>query len=217
MQDESQYRLHWRSRSRRCASRMIAGQVLRVVEDIIAGCGLERPDGRPLHAYDIEPASFSRLRNLLPLRIVAGERQRSTAMGFAIWAAEHLRANYSGGHLTWEFVFGGLGLPRPDYPFITWLAETGLAAWRRQVRVGENARARMRRHIMRILNRHAYPPGLMVQAVQMVTIAGRGLGAGGGLSLPGDADLALRAAPSRAACPSDATHLCVWAAAPCAA
>ena len=74
---------------------------------------------------------------MLATRLRTGQRLAGTAQGFVLWAAEHIRRAYAGGQLTWEFVFGGLNIAPPQYPFIHWLADTGLNRWQRQVRRGE--------------------------------------------------------------------------------
>lgn len=68
------------------------------------------------------------------MRINPEWRSVVSAQAFVLWASEHIRTAYPGGHLTWEFVFDGLGIRPPDYPYIKWLVESGLAEWRRSVR-----------------------------------------------------------------------------------
>jgi hypothetical protein len=109
----------------------IIGEVLRRVH-------IDAPDGRLLHAYEVTEDEQERLGKFLRMRIGVHQRLTSTAQGFVLWAAERIRTRYRGGHLTWEFVFEGLGTPNPDYPFISWLAEQGFAAWKRPLRRGSS-------------------------------------------------------------------------------
>ncbi|MCC5974374.1 MAG: hypothetical protein JJT81_10025 [Rubellimicrobium sp.] len=111
---------------------------MKVLSEILGRCGLEAADGRALHAYHATAAEIAALRQLLPLRIDPDLRFAASAQAFVLWASEHIRTTYPGGHLTWEFVFEGLGIAPPDYFYTQWLVETGLTAWRRKLRRSDN-------------------------------------------------------------------------------
>ncbi len=53
---------------------------------------------------------------------------------FVFWAAEHVRARFPGGPLSWAFVLDPLGLPPDDQQLGRDLAEKGLSWWKRQIR-----------------------------------------------------------------------------------
>jgi hypothetical protein len=111
---------------------------LRLIEDLLARSGLTAPDGRALYVYEVSEAEASALNKLLNFRISTELRHPITAQAFVLWASEHIRTRYRGGQLTWDFVFAGLNLQPPDYPYIQWLVETGLRQWRRRVRHAES-------------------------------------------------------------------------------
>lgn len=110
---------------------------MQLLADILLRNGLDRPDGRPLHAYTIDDRELAALGRLLRLRIGTEEPLASTAQAFVLWAAEYLRTAYPGGYLTWDFVFAGLAQPRPDYAFVQRITEDGLRAWGRSLRRGQ--------------------------------------------------------------------------------
>ena len=83
---------------------------LRVVSDT----ALARPDGRPLYRYPLSPDTFSDLQEELRLEVASGRTTDLSAPAFVLWAAEHIRARFSGGALSWQFVLGPLGLPYDD-------------------------------------------------------------------------------------------------------
>lgn len=109
---------------------------MRPLSTLLTRHGLSRADGRALHAYAARPAELQELGRLLSLHLGRGERLAATAQAFVLWAAERIRADWPGGHLTWEFVFDGLGRAPPDYAFTRWLVETGLREWGRPLRRG---------------------------------------------------------------------------------
>ena len=106
------------------------------VSKIINQCGLAEPDGRPLHAYDCSPENFAELTEALRSNVAAGSGRDLVAAGLVFWAAEHIRANFSGGPLTWEFVFSAIDWPE-DQDFGRQLTEKGLTWWGREIRVSD--------------------------------------------------------------------------------
>ena len=114
--------------------RLPRGRRLQVLNDILVRCGLDAADERPLHAYEASADEVAALRRLLPKRIDPDLKSRVSAQAFVLWACEHIRTTYPGGQLTWEFVFGGLGMTPPDYGYTQWLVQNGLAAWGRSLR-----------------------------------------------------------------------------------
>jgi hypothetical protein len=83
----------------------------------------------------------------------------STAARFVLWAAEHIRARFDGGQLTWKFIFQGLGLPE-DRNFAVQLVERGLRWWGRNVRVSE---AGIHLYLYTLMAEGGLPQALLVQ------------------------------------------------------
>lgn len=106
---------------------------MNVIDEILEVNGLSEPDGRPLHAYACPPDMLQRMQQFLALRLEAGMVASSTTTAFVFWASERIRTAFDGGHLTWEFVFRGLGRS-PDRTLGTKLTQCGLRAWRREIR-----------------------------------------------------------------------------------
>ena len=67
-------------------------------------------DGRPLCTVSLNREKHAELGAWLMPQVKRAEVTKRTAIYFVLWAAEHIRANFQGGRLTWDFVFGGLGL-----------------------------------------------------------------------------------------------------------
>lgn len=106
---------------------------MKVVQSILARNGLQLPDGRPLYSYGVTDAEREQLGSFLNLRIAVGGLTSSTAQGFVLWAAEHIRTGFRGGQLTWDFVFEGIALGY-DRPAAIELTKQGLDAWGRELR-----------------------------------------------------------------------------------
>ena len=104
------------------------------VSKIISDTGLTVPDGRAFHRYACSPDVFSELEESLRSLIASGRTIDTEAAGFVFWAAEHIRARFRGGPLTWAFVFDALGLP-DDQAFGRDLVDQGFEWWGRQVRL----------------------------------------------------------------------------------
>lgn len=106
---------------------------MKVVQSILSRNGLDQPDARPLYAYGVTDAERAELGTFLRMRIAVGGLTPSTAQGFVLWAAEHIRTGFRGGQLTWDFVFEGIAL---DYerPAAIELTSRGLEAWGRRLR-----------------------------------------------------------------------------------
>lgn len=110
---------------------------MQLLTEVLRRNGLDRPDGRALHAYELDAAEMKALTERLQPRIDCEQPLKSTAQAFVLWASERLRTAYPGGQLTWEFVFEGLGHPRPDYGFVQKITEDGLLSWGRQLKRGQ--------------------------------------------------------------------------------
>jgi hypothetical protein len=106
---------------------------MKIVQSILARNGLQYADGRPLYAYGVTDAERENLGSFLRMRIAMGGLTPSTAQGFVLWAAEHIRTGFRGGQLTWEFVFEGITLAY-DRPAAIELTSRGLDAWGRKLR-----------------------------------------------------------------------------------
>lgn len=106
---------------------------MKIVQLILERNGLQRPDGRPLYSYGVTDAERDDLGAFLRMRIGMGGLTPSTAQGFVIWAAEHIRTGFRGGQLTWDFVFDGIALDY-DRPAAVELTSRGLDAWGRKLR-----------------------------------------------------------------------------------
>ena len=69
-------------------------------------------------------------------RDAAGRVSGLVAARFVFWAAEHIRANFSGGSLTWDFIFGAIDWLE-DQGFGRKLTARGLEWWGREIRVSD--------------------------------------------------------------------------------
>lgn len=110
---------------------------MKILQDILERCDLDEPDGRPLHRYLVTDEEHERLGRSLGL-MPGGFRNPSVkiAQAFVLWASEHIRREYPGNILSWDFVFTGLNL---DYEraLAIELTEAGLVQWRRPLRYGD--------------------------------------------------------------------------------
>lgn len=143
------------------------GAILRLIDDLLARCRLGAPDGRPLYSYEVSEEEVNAFKNLLPFRISSEQRSPMTAQAFVLWASEHIRTRYRGGLLTWEFVFSGLKLRPPEYPYIQWLVETGLLKWRRRVRHAESGN---REFLYSLLAEGGLPDAALAEANRYGTV-----------------------------------------------
>ena len=109
---------------------------MQLLQEILSDTGLPTPDGRPLHDYSCSPETFAELGEALQSRGAAGRGIETAAAAFVFWAAEHIRARFPGGPLTWVFVFNGLGLP-DNQQLGRELADQGLGWWGREIRVSD--------------------------------------------------------------------------------
>ena len=134
--------------------------VMSLFQQILSATGIQRPDGRPLYALPISPEIHSEIGQKLRARLASGHVTDSTAAGFVLWAAEHIRARFKGGQLTWEFVFQGLGL-REDRDAAVQLVKDGLHWWNRKVRESE---AGHRLYLYTLMAEGGLPQALLVQA-----------------------------------------------------
>ena len=101
---------------------------------VLAESGIEVPDGRPLHAYGLPPDSLNGLSESVRQRLASGFPPAPvSAAAFVFWASEYIRASFSGGMLSWEFVFTGLRRPM-DRTLAVELVRMGLKWWGRPIR-----------------------------------------------------------------------------------
>lgn len=104
-----------------------------MVHLILSRHGLPRPDGRPLHQYAIDDATYDGLQlACMAGRLQQQRRNRWIAAGFVLWAAEHFRRAFDGGQFTWVFLFDALNLTE-DGALGRELTEAGLSYWQREV------------------------------------------------------------------------------------
>ena len=101
---------------------------------IVGDAGLERPDGRPLYLYPLSDEKFAQLQGALERTVVSRERMGLVAPAFVLWAAEHIRARYTGGGLTWAFVMEPFRLWSRDDELGRRLVKRGFGWWGRPVR-----------------------------------------------------------------------------------
>ena len=137
------------------------GSGVRVVKNILSRNGLEAPDGRPLHAYNVTDEEFKKLKQSLGLMMMADTVTRTVAQGFAIYASEHIRRNLAGGHPKWDPVFSAVGIEKWSQNFERELTNTGLKTWGRAVRVGEN---RQRLFIYTLMAEGGLPDAMIANA-----------------------------------------------------
>jgi hypothetical protein len=105
-----------------------------LIRQILATADLQAPDGRPLHAYPVTPGQTEALRRAVRTRFLEGN-QNLAAAAFVFWAAEDFRARFpEGDRRRWDFLFAGLGVPRPDDTVLDPIVNLGLTWWKREVR-----------------------------------------------------------------------------------
>ncbi|KQB14198.1 hypothetical protein AP071_15830 [Rhodobacter capsulatus] len=112
---------------------MVIGANMTYDERFFASRGLEGADGRPLHGWRVSDVEKAELRRNLFVRVSSGQVLESTAKWFVLWAAEHINRTYARGVLSWELVFGGLGVS-VDIKLAHALTGLGLKAWGRPLR-----------------------------------------------------------------------------------
>jgi hypothetical protein len=116
-------------------------------------------DGRPLCTVPITSDGQAKLGTWLKSQIQKAEVTKRTAIYFVLWAAEHIRSNFRGGPLTWNFVFSGLGLPENQKNGQI-LVSNGLSWWKRSVRVTE---ANVHLYLYSLMAEGGLPEALLVQ------------------------------------------------------
>ncbi len=114
----------------------VRGRPMDLASRLVQEAGLERPDGRPLHAYACSQTRRAELQRALRTRLEVAPEQERTAAQFVLWAAEHIHADFLGGQLTWAFVCEPVKLAE-DLGLLHALVERGLAWWGRRVRLAE--------------------------------------------------------------------------------
>lgn len=99
-------------------------------------------DGRPLHAYRIDEAIFSRLEVFVG-RNLHLRRFRTGAAPFVLWAAERYRREYDGGALSWDFLTRPLDVDLSQEQ-LREITEEGLKRMGRSVRRIESGKQYLR-------------------------------------------------------------------------
>lgn len=130
------------------------------LRQILSELGLDRPDGRPIYALPISPEQHAEIRKQVRLRVLTEELIDGTAARFVLWAAEHIRAHFRGGQLSWEFLFKELELREKKRTFTVQLVERGLRYWGRKVRKSE---AGHHLYLYTLMAEGGLPQALLVQ------------------------------------------------------
>lgn len=116
-------------------------------------------DGRPLCTVPLTKEVHTSVGRWVHEQLKRGEITKRTAIYFVLWAAEHIRANFKGGRLTWDFVFGGLGLPG-HLELGQKLVVHGLSWWKRPIRISESG---MHLYLYSLMAAGGLPEALLVQ------------------------------------------------------
>lgn len=128
---------------------------------LLAGRGIEAPDGRPLHRYRLDAAGCEALRQTLRQRAPLGFENAPAELAalFVLWAAHWFQQGFRGGQRRWEDLGEALGLPfRGDDG--RRLTQAGLRAWRRPVRQGGSTR----QWLMTLAVEGGFPAGVLEDA-----------------------------------------------------
>ena len=131
----------------------------RTLQQILSDAGLSVPDGRPLHQYKLSPSRLTALEGTLRACLAPGTGYVPMPATFVLWAAEHIRAEFPGGQLTWVFLFESLGLNEDRAAAVRWVIE-GLRWWRRDLRVSD---AGQRMFLYSLMAEGGLPQALMAQ------------------------------------------------------
>ena len=131
---------------------------MRWAEELLGRIGLQPTGGQPLHQYAVSADAFAALEAGLTSHIAAGVPPDKVAAVFVAWAAEHVRARFQGGPLTWKFVLEPLGLPPEDQATGRRLTETGLRWWGRSIR---QSRAGVRLYLYSLMAEGGIPEALL--------------------------------------------------------
>ena len=131
---------------------------MRWAEELLGRAGLQPTEGQPLHQYAMSAEVFAALEAGLTSHIAARASPDRVAAVFVVWAAEHVRARFQGGPLTWKFVLEPLGLPPEDQATGRRLTETGLRWWGRSIR---RSRAGVRLYLYSLMAEGGIPETLL--------------------------------------------------------
>jgi hypothetical protein len=116
-------------------------------------------DGRPLCTVPLTREKHAEIGAWLRPQVKRAQVSKRTAIYFVLWAAEHIRANFQGGRLTWDFVFGGLGLPG-SLEVGQIMVDHGLRWWNRSVRV---TAAHFHLYLYTLMAEGGLPQALLIQ------------------------------------------------------
>lgn len=114
------------------------------LEETLGQSGLDRPDGRPLYAYQVTRERYDvlveELRRLSSSAILGLESQ-SVAGAFCIYVAEWWRREYAGGPWAWAGPVDNLGWDHLTYARLLRFTEQGLKYWQRELHQHDVQRA----------------------------------------------------------------------------
>lgn len=129
------------------------------LSQILAATQLDHPDGRPLYAVYLDEALHKALERDLFFQLRRRHPSSSTAPAFVLWAAERIRKHFSGGQLTWDFIFEGLRLETNRAQAVD-LVQRGLRWWQRDIRRGA---AGQHRYLYSLMAEGGLPEALLMQ------------------------------------------------------
>lgn len=108
-----------------------------LLDEILGNCGLDKPDGRPLHAYRLSETQYDDLQ--LYCTTAQPKPEGLFAALFVLWASEHFRSSYDGSGLRWAFLTDALER-KVEWSLLSEITGWGLKYWKRPLRVGEQHR-----------------------------------------------------------------------------
>ena len=135
---------------------------MKIVPEILNRVDLTEPDGRPLYAYEVTTEEQQNLGEFLRTQIRMKRPIESTASDFVLWASEHIRTQFAGGQLKWEFVFDALEF-HYEWDAAARLTELGLQFWQRPLR---RSNAGHREFLFSLLAEGGLPDMALAQAVR---------------------------------------------------
>lgn len=105
--------------------------------DFLAKRGLEKPDGKPLYAYNIKDHEYSALIELLRKGNIENERWDAC---FVLYACEWWRRSFPGGYWRWDPILDQVQKANKIYPIRrSEIVKNGFSFWGREVVQTEHA------------------------------------------------------------------------------
>lgn len=129
---------------------------------ILTRAGLDAPDGRPLHRYQVNELEHAAIRGEIWRRSrsnLADADQETSAL-FVLWAAHWFHRDYRGGVRRWDDLGAALGV-QLDGTTARHLTRQGLSAWRRPPQKSEAA---LHQWLMTLAVEGGFPVGVLEQA-----------------------------------------------------